>query len=59
MLPALSGILPDSFSGKHIRLTRLDSQHHPNRVFMGADGNMPAAAGRMPALPTYFCSRIL
>ena len=32
MLPALSGILPDSFSGKHIRLTGLDSQHHPNRV---------------------------
>src|SRR6266581_1013370 len=32
MLPALSGILPDSFCGKHIRLARLDSQHHPNRV---------------------------
>src|SRR5439155_16302814 len=32
MLPALSGILPDSFSEKHIRLTGLDSQHHPNRV---------------------------
>src|SRR5437762_7282709 len=32
MLPALSGILPDSFCGKHIRLAGLDSQHHPNRV---------------------------
>jgi hypothetical protein len=58
MLPALSGILPDSFCGKHIRLTGLDSQPHPTRVH-GIDGNMLAAAGRMPALPTHFSSRIL
>jgi hypothetical protein len=58
MLPALSGSLPDSFSGKHIRLAGLDSQHHPNRVH-GDDGNMPAAASRMLALPTHFSSRIL
>ena len=58
MLPAPFGILPDSFSGKYIRLTVLDSQYHPNR-FMGTDGNMPAAAGRMPALSTHFSLRIL
>jgi len=41
MLPALSGILPDSMQ----RRTACN---------MKTPGNMPAAAGRMPALPNYY-----
>jgi hypothetical protein len=41
MLPALSGMLPDSFCCQ-----TLDSARHKRSA-----GNMPAAAGRMPALP--------
>ena len=46
MLPALSGMLPDS-------LLSVSSQRRvgqPSNIY-GATGKMPVAAGKMPALP--------
>jgi hypothetical protein len=45
MLPAVSGILPDSMQ----RHTACNMKTPRNGT-----GNMPAAAGRMPALPNYY-----
>jgi hypothetical protein len=58
MLPALSGILPDSFCGKHIRLSGLDSQHHPNRVHENRRQHAGGSVQNARA-PTHFSSRIL
>jgi hypothetical protein len=50
MLPALSGMLPDSFQAKLIQVSGAEFATGCMDTYRAA-GKMPAAAGIMPALP--------